>query len=145
MMESGKRPAPLAESSGPQEAAVTVGYVAAAGPMGCPPRLQGEDGIDDRTTRFLLRANLALKKEEEKVRRREREEAEYEAGMQELNQRVRADIPLSSAEDAAWRRWIGLFHAKKRGEEDERGRRGRRNFLVPGFFLVQSRLGVCIA
>ena len=48
--------------------------------MGSPPRLQGEDGIDDWTTRFLLRANLALKKEEEKVRRREREEAEYEGG-----------------------------------------------------------------
>ena len=69
---AGMRPASLAEVCGPQKAAATVGYVAAAVPVGSPPLLQGGDGIDGRTTRCLLKVNLArTKNEEEKERRRE--------------------------------------------------------------------------
>ena len=58
----GTRRARLAEVSGPQEAAVTVGYVAAAVPVGSPPLLQGGDGIDGRAIRYLLNVNLARQK-----------------------------------------------------------------------------------
>ena len=51
--------------------AVTVGYVAAPVPTLAGHRLIGDDGVDDRTARFLLKQSLALKeKEKEEERRR---------------------------------------------------------------------------
>ena len=67
------RPAPLAEVSGPQEPVVTVGCVAAAVPVGSPPLLQGGDGVDGRTIRYLLKVNPARTKEEEEKERRRKE------------------------------------------------------------------------
>ena len=59
---AGKRPAPLAEVSGPQEAAVTVGHVAAAGaPSPATPSLAdaGGDAVDAVTAEFLVGAARA--------------------------------------------------------------------------------------
>ena len=50
------------------EGAVTVVYVAAPVPSLAGHRLTGDDGVDDRTVRFLLKQSLALKKEEERRR-----------------------------------------------------------------------------
>ena len=50
----------------PQVRAATVGHVAAAGSLGRPPRLQGEDGVDGTTLCHLLEKSLALKKKKEK-------------------------------------------------------------------------------
>ena len=67
----------LQPSTTSQEAAVTAGYVAAA--VGSPPLLQGGDGVDGRTIRYLLKVNLArTKKEEEERRREELEQAKKE-------------------------------------------------------------------
>ena len=100
---AGKRPAPLAEVSGPQKAAVTVGYVAAAVPVGSPLLLQGGDGVDGRTIRYLLKVNLArTKKEEEKERRRReleqamKEEEEYEEWQLQLAKAAQAAQQLSA-------------------------------------------------
>ena len=62
------------------------------------------------------------KEEEEKDQVKKANEEEHERRMQALNQRVRHDLPLTEAEWAAWRRWIGLG-----GGRGKRGR--RRNFL----------------
>ena len=50
---AGKRPAPLEEVAQPQEGAVIVGYMAASVLLLGVPRLQGDDGVDDRTVRLL--------------------------------------------------------------------------------------------
>ena len=70
----GTRPAPLAEVSGPQVRAATVGYVAARPPLiWWGPKLLADssaEAIDGRTLRYLLKMNLARKEEEEEERRR---------------------------------------------------------------------------
>ena len=68
---SGKRLAPLEEVAEPQVSAVTVGYVAAPGPLFVVASLAGGDEVDSTTVSFLLRENLMLQKikeEEEKER-----------------------------------------------------------------------------
>ena len=89
----GERPAPLSEVAGPQRSDRTVRHSAGEAPLLVVPSLRGADGVDGTTVSFLLAENLKLKKEEgEKERRREGEEAEYEAHMQELDRRAHADL-----------------------------------------------------
>ena len=63
----GTRPEPLEEVSAPQ-GAVTVGYVAAPGPLLSTPLLAdtAAETVDARTVKFLLQKTLARKKEEER-------------------------------------------------------------------------------
>ena len=119
---SGMRPAPPEEVSEPQVWAVTVGYVAASVPLVSSPMLAGGDATDDVTVAFLVAASLEEKKdEEEKARvRRQREAAEHEARMQELDRRVQNDVPLSPAESRAWMRWAGHLLPKKRKKRRKR-------------------------
>ena len=118
----GTRPAPLAEVAGPQEGSVTDGYVAASVPLVSSPMLAGGDAMDDVTVAFLVGAALEEKRhEEEKARvRRQREAAEHEARMRELDRRVQNDVPLSSAESRAWMRWAGHLPPKKRKKRRKR-------------------------
>ena len=72
---AGKRPAPLAEVSGTQEAAVTVDYVAAAGaPSLATPSLADAagDAVDAVTVEFLVEWALLDRGEQERVRMVER-------------------------------------------------------------------------
>ena len=55
----GMRPAPPSEVAGPQGAAATVGYVAAAGPLLVPPVLGGGDTLDDAHRLVLTGAVVA--------------------------------------------------------------------------------------
>ena len=55
---SGTRREPLEEVSEPQVTAVTVGYVAAPGPLLVVASLAGGDEVDATTVSFLLRENL---------------------------------------------------------------------------------------
>ena len=114
----GTLPAPPAEVAGSQEGAVTDGYVAAPLPLVSSPILAGGDATDDVTVAFLVAAALEEKDEEEKARvRRQREAAENEARMRELDRRVQNDVPLSPAESRAWMkwmRWAGHLPPKKR-------------------------------
>ena len=80
---AGNRLAPLVEVSGPEEAAVTVGNVAVAGSLGSAPCLQGDDGIDGRSIRYLLAVNLARKKQQEEEEEQERRQ---ELAMAQLRQ-----------------------------------------------------------
>ena len=50
----------------PQGAAATGGYVAAGAPLLAVSSLRGADGVDDTAVKFLLRAELKKKKEEER-------------------------------------------------------------------------------
>ena len=127
---AGMRPAPLAEVSGPQEAGVTVGYVVAAVPVGSPPLLQGGDGIDGRTIRYL-KVNLARqKKEEEKERRRRREKAKKERRARS----GRCGWPgLRRWRSSSWMKGAGpQMHPPRPARRGGRktGRRRRREFLL---------------
>ena len=119
---SGMRLAPPEEVSEPQVWAVTVGYVAAPVHLVSSPMLAGGDATDDVTVAFLVAASLEEKKdEEEKARvRRQREAAEHEARMQELDRRVQDDVLLSPAESRAWMRWAGHLPPKKRKKRRKR-------------------------
>ena len=83
MASSGSRPEPLVEVSEPQMGAVTVGHVAAPGPLLVVVSLAGGDAVDATTVSFHLRENLCGKKkeEEEKERKERREVAEHEGRM----------------------------------------------------------------
>ena len=118
---SAGRPGVLTEPE-PQVGAVTVGYVAAPVPLVSSPILAGGDATDDVTVAFLVAAALEEKKdEEEKARvRRQREAAEHEARMRELDRRVQNDVPLSPAESRAWMRWAGHLPPKKRKRRRKR-------------------------
>ena len=59
------QPAPPSEVTGPLGRAVTVGSVAAGAPLFAVSSLRGADGVDDTAVKFLLRAGLKKKKEEE--------------------------------------------------------------------------------
>ena len=69
---SGQRPGVLTEPE-PQGRAVTVGYVAAPGPLLVVPTPHGEDSVDGTTVSFLLTENLKLQKEKEEEEWKERE------------------------------------------------------------------------
>ena len=108
---AGARPGVL-EDPAPQ-GAVTVGYVAAPGPLLSTPSLAdtAAEAVDARTVKFLLQQSLARKKKEEEERRKvvaKQQEEKYEAKMKLLNDRVRHDLPLTEVEWAAWRQWMGL-------------------------------------
>ena len=99
---TGARPGVLTEPE-PQVGAVTVGYVAAPVPLVSSP-IGG-----------WRRHGRRKKDEEEKARvRRQREAAEHEARMRELDRRVQNDVPLTPAESRAWMRWAGHLLPKKR-------------------------------
>ena len=55
-----------------------VGYMPASVPRLAGQRLQGDDGVDGRTVRFLLQQSLALQKKEEAKEREEKEKEEEE-------------------------------------------------------------------
>ena len=90
--------------AGPQRSDRTVRHSAGEAPLLVVPSLRGANGVDGTTVSFLLAENLKLQKEEEKERRWEREEAEYETHMPELDSRVHAYVPLTPAESRAWRK-----------------------------------------
>ena len=72
----GTRPAPPSEVAGPQGAAASGGYVAAGAPLLAVSSLRGADGVDDTAVKYLLRAELMLKKEEEEEEERKQELAD---------------------------------------------------------------------
>ena len=65
--------------------------------------------LDSSCFRFLTASALEAKRNEE---------AEEEQRTRP-NDRVRADVPLSSDEDAAWRRWMGLPPEQEEEKEEE--------------------------
>ena len=91
---AGKRPAPLAEVSRPQEAAVTVGHVAAAGaPSLATPSLADAagDAVDAVTVEFLVEWALLEPEEQERIRmveRRKRERRKTHEEKQNLEEKV---------------------------------------------------------
>ena len=87
----------------------------------------GADGVDVTTTRFLLKKALLRKKEDEK------EKAEHEEKILELNRRVQADLPLSATEHLAWRQWIGIAPAASSSSSGgkRRKRKKRRKRRTP--------------
>ena len=80
---SGTRPEPLVEVSEPQVGAVTVGYVAAPVPFLSSPVLAdaAAEAVDARTVKYLLKAALRRREEEE------RKEWETELARREEQQR----------------------------------------------------------
>ena len=86
---------------------------AAPGPLLVVASLAGGDEVDATTVSYLLSVALAKKKEEEEkekeaeAKEREERKAKFEEKMLEINRRVR-DGTATPAQEAAWRRWMGI-------------------------------------
>ena len=105
--------------------------------------------------KFLLQKTLARKKEEEEEQRKKvvakQLEEMLEAEMKLLNDRVRHDLPLTEAEWAAWRQWMGLVPSssssgrrrKKKRSKRRLPRRVRIRRCGQGFRSRSSLSGAC--
>ena len=108
----GMRPAPPSEVAGPQGAAATVGYVAAAGPLLVPPVLGGGDTLDDATVSFLLAQSLLERQELQEMVTVAKEEAkavrevllQKERKMARIDRLVDAGRPVPADDLAEWRK-----------------------------------------
>ena len=118
------RPEPIEEVSEPQIGAVTVGNVAAPGPLLSTPSLAdtAADTVDDRAVQILLQPALKKKereeeKEEEKEERKRQEEvAEHERRMRVLDCRVRRSpgaLGLATSREGRGRRRGGRERLQK--------------------------------
>ena len=134
------RPAPLSVGGfEPQDRLEAAARVSTGVPSVAPPALAAPsaEGVDTSTLRFLAKAALddvrmlegeaarRKVKEAEEAKAKEERKAKYEAKMQVINRRVR-DGTATPAEEAAWRRWIGIEQsssststAQRRKEEEE--------------------------
>ena len=140
----------------PQEAA-TVGYVAAPVPLLAQPVLGGGNTLDAAAVQFLLAQSLLqrqrdeeeaaqrLVKEVEEAKEKEERKAKFEEKMLVVNRRVR-DGTATPAEEAAWRRWMGLVpgsssssSGKRRKRKKRRKRRTPRTSSLPGRALRRQR------
>ena len=98
MVSAGQRPGVLTEPE-PQGGAVTVGYVAAPGPLLVVASLAGIDEVDATTVSYLLKVALVKKKEEErKVQERK------ERVMRDIHRKIHANEALSSVTPRPFRR-----------------------------------------
>ena len=66
------------------------------------------------------------RKEEELAKEMERAQAQEDKRLQKLSNKVRADMPLTSEEDAAWRRWVGLPPAFSSSSEKRSSKKKKR-------------------
>ena len=116
---TGARPGVLTEPE-PQGEAVTVGYVAAPGPLLVVASLAGGDEVDATTVSHLLKAALVKKEEERKAQERK------ERVMQEIHRKVRADEAVTDVEWAAWKAWRGIGSSSSSGQKRKRKKRRKR-------------------
>ena len=110
---------------------VTVGYVAAPGPLLCTPMLAdtAAEAVDARTVQYLLKAALVLKEKEE---RKEEE-------MMDILRRFRADLPISDAEWEAWQAWRGFGSSSSAGKRKRKKRRKRKLPKSSSLVFLSSR------
>ena len=114
------------------QGAVTVGFVAAPGPLLSTPSFADSmaDSVDDRAVPILLQLALKKKKEEEDEEERRRvEEEKHEKRTQLLNQKVGHDMPLTKAEWAAWRQWVVKLPSPSSSAGTKRKRKKRKRKL----------------
>ena len=135
-----------------QEGAVTVGYVAAPGPLLVVASLAGGDEVDATTVSYLLKAALVVKKEEEERKVQERKERV----MRDIHRKIHANEEVSEAEWAAWRAWHGIGSSSSAGRRKRkkkrkkklpktssscgRARRQQRQWHVPGPCALQRQV-----
>ena len=120
--KAGKRPGVLTEPE-PQGGAVTVGYVAAPGPLLVVASLAGGDEVDTTTVFYLLKAALEVKKKEEeewKVQERK------ERVMRDIHRKIHANEEVSEAEWAAWRTWHGIGSSSSSGRRKRKKKRKKK-------------------
>ena len=114
--------------------AVTVGYVAAPGPLLEVASMAGGDSVDGTALRFLVKKALDRQKEEERVKRNEEEKEERR--MKRINEMLRLGLPVSLEEREAWTRWIATSSSsssgKRRKRKKRRKRRTPRTSSLPG-------------
>ena len=94
---SAGRPGVLTEPE-PQGGAVTVGYVAAPGPLLEVASMAGGDSVDGTALRFLVHKAIDRQKEkeeEEQAKVKRLKEEKEERRMLRINAKVRDDLPLT--------------------------------------------------
>ena len=116
----------------PQGAAATVGYVAAGTPLLAVSSLRGADGVDDTAVKFLLRAELKMKKEEEERKLEladevldDKLEAEFDALMAIGHLTSRQEARLS----AVMRERLELIERRKRRRLARKSKKRRKRKL----------------
>ena len=126
---SGGRPGVLKEPE-PQGGAVTVGYVAAPGPLFEVASMAGGDSVDGTALRFLVNRALERQNEEKEERR-----------MKRINAKVSDDIPLSHEEHEAWKRWIVAYASSSSSSGMRRKRKKKRKRKLPKSSSSRSSRG----
>ena len=120
MSFSAARPGVLKDPA--PQGAVTVGYVAAPGPLLVVASLAGGDEVDATTVSYLLKAALVKKKEEDERKVQERKERV----MRDIHRKIHANEAVSEAEWAAWRAWHGISSSSSGGQKRKRKKRRKR-------------------
>ena len=121
---SGRRPGVLKEPEPPVVVEHAACPCSGASLLVVPSVAAAEsDGVDGTSLKYLLKLALQKEKEEEEKKRKE----VMEERMSALNRRVRDGLPLTSAEDAAWRQWSGLPPR----QEKRRKRKKRKKRRLP--------------
>ena len=88
----GTRPGVPLDPGPPVVGAVTVGYVAAPGPLLAPPVLAGGDGLDESALAFLVQQTLLARDKEEAEAVEAAELAELEAKLARAEERIVEEI-----------------------------------------------------
>ena len=91
------------------------------------------DGVDAATLSFLTASALEARRREEEEEKEKKRKVVVEV-LARAQERVRDGLPLSSAEDAAWRQWSGLppKQEKRRKRKKRKKRRLPRTSSLPG-------------
>ena len=152
----GGRPGVLKDPA--PQGAVTVGYVAAPGPLLSTPSLAdtAAEAVDARTVKFLLQQSLARKKKEEEEERRRKvvaklqeEKAQWRAQRQVLEDEFMALLNLESRSSLQERRFQDLMDAldahdaskPSSGSSRRRKRKKRRKKKLPRCGLFPPGFG----
>ena len=88
----GTRPGVPQDPGPPVVGAVTVGYVAAPGPLLAPPVLAGDDGLDESALAFLVQQTLLAREKEEAEAVEAAELAELAANLARTEERIVEEI-----------------------------------------------------
>ena len=130
MVSAGQRPGALTEPE--PQGAVTVGYVAAPGPLLEVSSMAGGDSVDGTALRFLVKKALERQKEEEEEKRKEEE-------MLDILRRFRADLPVSDAEWEAWQAWGGIGSSASGQKRKRKKRRKKKTPRTSSHLSLPSR------
>ena len=151
---AGKRSAPLPVVAAPHGGLRAPRCPGAGVPSLALPLLTDSlgDGVDDTALSNLLQLSLSEKEEEEEKKKAKEERKER---LQETHRKVRADQPVTDAEWAAWREWVGIISSSSSTAGKSKKKKRKKKKLPqtsssraacarnPGHYPTSPRSGPC--